>query len=275
MLAALLPASLRNGNRERCSSSRLDLSRLDDRTEDREWGFKAIPQPGKPGRINYSRAKVLGGCGNHNDCAFLIPPDSDFDGWANRGAAGWTSNDVRRYLDLIEERLHVELDPPVNPISQIMMDAGVELGIPPVRFRRNIREGVGPFPLNSEGALRQSSFVAYLHPLAKLPANLRILTETMATQLIVENGEAVGCSTSQDDIRAKREVILAAGSVQTPQLMMLSGLGPEEHLREHGIPILQDLKGVRQHLLHHPDAPVIFSLKKPVPPWWKQQCCFI
>lgn len=244
-----------------------DLSRLDDLDDSYDWGFRASPFAGAPAELSYGRAKMLGGCANHNDCAFLIPPDSDFTSWVAHGAKGWGPRDVAPYFRRVEERVHVETEPPRSPMSEVFYAAGRELGLPDNAFRERIAAGVGWFPLNAKGALRQSTSICYLHPLASLPEQLEVWTHCFAERLIMENGRAVGATTTRGEIRARREVVLTAGAIQTPQLMMLSGLGPAAHLKSHGIPVVADLPGVGQHLLDHVAAPVVFDLTEPIPPW--------
>lgn len=244
-----------------------DLSRLDEQTAAYEWGFRAAPLPGAGAELDYSRARILGGCANHNDCAFLIPPDSDFDRWAAEGAAGWGAAAVRPYFQRIEERVHVERRPPRNPVSEAFVAAGRELGLEEVAFRDEIRAGVGWFPLNARGAVRQSTSAAYLHPLAGLPRHLEVWTETFVERVGIEAGVATGALTSRGPIQARREVILTAGAIQTPQLLLLSGIGPGAELRALGIGVVADCPGVGRHLLDHVAAAVVWDLDRPVPAW--------
>jgi choline dehydrogenase-like flavoprotein len=244
------------------------MSRLDDQTGDYDWGFKAAPLPGGPHTLTYSRAKMLGGCANHNDCAFLVPPDSDFAAWETLGAKGWGPDGVRPCFARVEELTTVSYIERTNPVSRAFIDACRELGLPEHDFRKGgIRPGTGWFPLNAEGDVRHSSSVAYLHPLSQIPKHLEIWTETVATQLLIEGRRAVGARTSRGPVRANREVLLACGSIQTPQLMMLSGLGPAAHLQEHGIPVIADLPGVGSHLLDHVAAAIVWDLREPAGSW--------
>lgn len=257
---------LEAGPTDEGSPTALVLSKLDDQ-QGLDWGFKATPWPRAPDQLNYLRARMLGGCGNHNDCAFLIPPDHDFRQWEAAGAKGWGPDDVRPYFRRIEERVNVHRFETINPVSRAFFEAGRELGFPERDFRAGVADGVGLFPLNSAGDLRHSSSVAYLHPLAALPQHLEVWTETMATRILVENGRAAGVETRRGTIRANREVILTAGALQTPQLMMVSGLGPTDELRKHGIVVVGDLPGVGNHLLDHVAAPIIWQIDRPVGPW--------
>ncbi|MFO1169444.1 MAG: GMC family oxidoreductase [Hyphomicrobiaceae bacterium] len=244
----------------------LYLSKLDEQ-QGLDWGFKATTCPGAPAQLKYLRARMLGGCGNHNDCAYLIPPDHDFEQWEQAGAKGWGPDGVSPYFRRIDERVNIYRFEDINPICKTFVAAGRELGYPERDFRAGVADGIGYFPLNSVGDLRHSSSVAYLHPVASLPKHLEVWTGTMAEKIVIENGRAVGVVTSRGTISARREVILTAGSLQTPQLLMVSGIGPAAELHRHGIGVVRDLPGVGNHLLDHVAAPVIWQIDRPVGPW--------
>ncbi|MEZ5924691.1 MAG: GMC family oxidoreductase [Hyphomicrobiaceae bacterium] len=244
----------------------LYLSKLDDQ-QGLDWGFKATPWSGAETPLKYLRARMLGGCGNHNDCAYLIPPDHDFQLWEAAGATGWGPDGVRPYFQRLDERVNIYRFEDVNPICRSFIEAGKELGFPERDFRAGIADGIGLFPLNSVGDLRHSSSVAYLHPIAAQPKHLEVRTGVRATKVLIENGRATGVETDHGTILAAREVILTAGSLQTPQLMMISGLGPAAELRRHGIPVIRDLPGVGGHLLDHVAAPIIWQIDRPVGSW--------
>lgn len=250
----------------------LELARLGEQTKETEWGFLAAPQRGGPPLIKYSRAKVLGGCGNHNDCAFLVPPPSDFEGWEALGATGWGAAGVEPYFNRVESMVEVECEPPLSPVSRSFLLAGQELGLPHQQFRDQIAAGVGSFPLNLRNGVREASSIRYLHPARKRLSNLQVMTDTLVERLTFEGLKVTGCQTARGPITARREVIVCAGALQTPQLLMVSGVGPAEHLQQHGVPVVHNSDGVGQHLLDHPDAPVIFSLDAPVPPGALTMC---
>jgi choline dehydrogenase-like flavoprotein len=257
---------LEAGKADEGDPASVDLTRLDEQTGSYDWGFRASPLKGAPPLLKYARAKLLGGCANHNDCAFIRPPDCDFDEWERLGAAGWNAAAMAPYWQRITETIAIETAP-CHEASRCFIDGGIELGLEEVDFGRQVREGVGLFPLNAKGRLRQSSSVAYLHPLAGLPKHLEVWTQCMATRLILENDRAVGAETSRGPIHAARAVVLACGAIQTPQLMMVSGLGPAAHLKAHGIPVTADLPEVGQHLRDHVAAPVVWETHEPVSGW--------
>ena len=253
-----------------------DLSRLAEQDDSYDWGYRARTLANSSQQILYNRAKMLGGCANHNDCAFLVPPPSDFDRWVELGATGWDYAANKSAFERIEQRLHIESSPAGNRLSRAFIDACREKGLPELNLRETITAGTGWFPLNVKGALRQSSSIAYLHPLDSLPANLEVRCDTMATQLLIEQGRVVGAnivtSTETGSIRAKAEVILCGGSINTPQLLMLSGIGPGSELQQLGIEPQLDLKGVGRNLLDHVAANIACELQQPAPPWKLTPC---
>ena len=257
---------LEAGKSDEGDPSVTDLSRLDEQSDEHEWGFKAATLKGTRPELNYARARMLGGCANHNDCAFLRPPDSDFAEWQSLGAKGWGAADMTPYFDRVMQNTIVE-EAPHHPASQAFVNAGKQLGLRQIDFQNEISQGVGYFPLNAKGRLRQSSSITYLHPLARLPKHLEVWTQTQATKILIENGKATGVETTRGTIHASRAVILTCGSLQTPQLMMLSGLGPARHLMENGIPVLADLVDLGQHLKDHVAAPIVWETHAAIAPW--------
>ena len=249
-----------------------DLSRLEEQDDSYDWGYRALPHAGSTRQMLYNRAKMLGGCANHNDCAFLVPPPGDFDAWVGAGASGWDYASNLPALRRIERQLHIEPAPPGNALSRAFVDAGLETGLAEINFRERIDAGCGWFPLNAKGALRQSSSIGYLHPLAALPRNLEVRTETLVTRLLVDGRRVPGVETDRGALRAGAGVILCAGSINTPQLLLLSGIGPGDDLQGLGIPVAHDLQGVGRNLLDHVAANVACELHAPSPRWALTPC---
>jgi choline oxidase len=249
-----------------------DLSRLEEQDDSYDWGYRARPLADSSQQIFYNRAKMLGGCANHNDCAFLVPPASDFERWVELGATGWDYAANKTAFERIEQRLHIESSPVGNRLSRAFIDACRNKGLPELNLRKTMAAGTGWFPLNVKGSLRQSSSIAYLHPLGSLPANLEVRCETMATQLLIEQGRVVGATTESGTIRAAAEVVLCGGSINTPQLLMLSGIGPARELQELGIESQLDLPGVGRNLLDHVAANLACELQQPAPDWKLTPC---
>jgi choline oxidase len=250
----------------------LRMSRLEQQDTSLDWGYSATTTPQAFSPIAYARAKMLGGCGNHNDCAFIAPPAHDLDRWATLGADGWNHASLEAALRRVAARTRIEPAPPGNRLSRAFIDAATALGLPERNFRDGVAAGAGWFPLNAAGDFRQSSSVGYLHPLEALPGNLEILTETFVSRINIIEARCVSADTSRGLIAARREIILCAGSINTPQLMMLSGLGPAAQLLSHGIEVIRDLPGVGANLVDHVAANIAMELQNEPPVWARTPC---
>jgi choline oxidase len=253
------------GNADEGDAAATDLKRLDDQTSDYDWGFTATTLQGGSAELKYARAKLLGGCANHNDCAFIRPPDSDFAEWETLGAKGWGAADMAPMWQRILERVTIT-NCTLNPFSAAFIAAGEERGLPRQDFSKSVAAGVGPFPLNAIGRKRQSSSITYLHPLADLPKHLEVWTNTTAHRILFDGKKAVAVETSRGTIHA-RNIILACGAIQTPQLLMVSGIGPADQLKQHGIAIVHSNAHVGAHMKDHVAAPVVWSTKHPIGEW--------
>jgi choline oxidase len=262
---------LEAGKNDENDPAALHMSKLEQQDGSYDWGYKARTTSGG-GTIAYARAKMLGGCANHNDCAFIAPHESDLDRWEALGAKGWNAQTLKAALKRVEQRTPIESSPTGNALSRAFIDGAKELGLPERNFRDGVAAGTGWFPLNAMGDFRQSSSVAYLHPLANVPRNLRVMTGVMATSLVFDGRQAIAAETSAGRITVAREIILCGGSINTPHLLMLSGIGPARHLRSHGIDIVQDLPGVGQNLIDHVAANIAYELKQPTPTWNRTPC---
>ncbi|NKB78040.1 MAG: hypothetical protein GKR96_13645 [Gammaproteobacteria bacterium] len=248
------------------------LSHLDKQDDSYDWGYKAKPKGCASHELSYSRARVLGGCANHNDCAFIAPHPLDLDRWEGLGAKGWNSRSLSKALSRVENQLHIEETPKGNELSRGFIDASIELGLPEHNFRQGVEVGTGWFPLNSQGDFRQSSSIAYLHPLSELPRNLTVFTEATVHGLLFNNRKVTGVQTDRGIFYCDIETVLCAGSINTPQLLMLSGIGPSSDLNELGIPVVQNLPGVGQNLIDHVAANICCELRSPSPPWALTPC---
>lgn len=245
----------------------LELSRWQELLGDPEYGhdFVIEPQPRGNADILHSRGVMLGGCSSHNSCIAFEPPAYDFERWVAAGATGWSHAEVAPWFQRVRERVSFERSDSGNAVVEAFLQAAQQLGYPERDFGVEVGEGASWFQLNKTGSRRCSSSVAYLHPLAELPANLTIWTDTPVLRIEVEGGRAVGVCTAGGRVRAEREVILCAGAFVSPKLLMLSGIGPADHLRSVGIEPVVDLPGVGEHLQDHPEGAVVFEGSQPVP----------
>ena len=241
------------------------------------WGFETVPQAGLNGRRGYQpRGKTLGGSSSINAMIYLRGRASDYDHWAapreagGHGCQGWSWNDVLPYFLKAEnnERLsgpmHGRAGPlnvadmrTPNPFGRVFLDAAVQTGFTEVAdFNSGNQEGVGAYQVTQKGGQRCSAARAYLHPAMTRP-NLTVLTGAQALKVRISAGRATGVDYGRDGLHetvsATREVILSAGALQTPQLLMCSGIGPKAHLLEHGIVPLFDAPDVGANLHDHID----------------------
>ena len=238
------------------------------------WRFWSEPQPQLGGRRTYQpRGKVLGGCSSINATVCTRGHRWDYDHWSELGCSGWSYDEVLPYFRKSEnyEAPLAERDRPfhgqggplnvtarryTNPVSSAMVEAAVQAGhVHNEDFNGAGQAGAGQFKVFQKGGQRCSNARAYLTPEVRARRNLHILTGAQATRVLIENGRAIGVKLRRggrdEELRAQREVILSAGAFQSPQLLMLSGIGPKAELQKHGIAVQQDLPGVGENLQDH------------------------
>ncbi len=227
------------------------------------WGFETVPQAGLNGRKGYQpRGKALGGSSAINAMIYIRGHRSDYDHWASLGNSGWGYEDVLPFFKRAENnsRIHdayhgqggplsvtdVQSD---NPFSERFLEAARQSQLPITDdFNGDHQEGVGRFQVTNVNGERCSAARAYLHPHMGKRPNLRVETKAHATRILFEGKRAVGVEYRQGGntriIRARKEVVLSAGAFQSPQLLLLSGVGPGEALQRLGVPVVHDLPGV-------------------------------
>jgi choline dehydrogenase len=245
-----------------------------------DWNYTTAEQKQLHARRAYwPRMKALGGCSSMNAMIYIRGHRADYDGWRDaHGATGWGYDDVLPYFVRAEGNtrlggpyhgqdgpLHVEDRRYTHPLSHAWVDAAVAHGLKPTDdFNGPDQLGAGLYQVTCRKGRRWSTYQAYLRPAAKRP-NLTVLTGAHATRVVVEGGRAVGVAYVREGeelvARAEAEVVLAGGAVNSPQLLMLSGIGPADHLRQHGIDVVEHLEGVGQNLHDHPAVPLIWHTK--------------
>ncbi|MFT3763497.1 MAG: choline dehydrogenase [Pseudoxanthomonas sp.] len=235
------------------------------------WNYDTAAEPQLNGRrLWWPRGKVLGGSSSINAMCYVRGVPADYDDWAAGGADGWGWAEVLPYFRRSEgntrggDALHGGDGPLsvsdlryVNPLSSAFVEAGQQLGLARNDdFNGPRQDGVGFYQVTQKDGARCSAATAYLDP-AKARPNLRVVTGALARRIVVENGHAAGVAFAHRGRevveRAAREVLLCGGAVNSPQLLMLSGIGPADHLREHGIAVHADLPGVGANLQDHLD----------------------
>ena len=241
------------------------------------WGFQTTPQTGFNGRRGYQpRGKVLGGSSSVNAMIYTRGHRQDYDDWAAQGNPGWSYHDVLPYFRRAEDnergsdRYHGEGGPlhvmdlcDPNRYSPHFVQACVQAGFNVNEdFNGAEQEGVGLYQVTHKNGERYSAAKAYLTPNLGRP-NLKVITGAQATRILLEGRRAVGVEFLQDgslhQLRAAREVLLSAGALQSPQLLMLSGIGQPGQLHKVGITPLHDLPGVGQHLQDHVDVVLVYD----------------
>ncbi len=238
-----------------------------------DYDYVIEPQPRGNSTIRHSRGRMLGGCSSHNSCIALRTPDADLRRWEQAGATGWGPTQTAPYFERLREKVFISEPPGHNSLNNALLEAATGAGLPRLTFANDgtFAAGAGVFPLNVKEGIRQSSSLAYLHPLSALPSNLHLLTETRVYRILVdEANRARGVETSAGTLFADAEVILCGGAFNSPQLLLLSGIGPAHHLRQVGVPVRVDLPGVGENLLDHPEGVVIWESPQPIPPWTSQ-----
>ncbi|MCK8677585.1 GMC family oxidoreductase [Streptomyces lichenis] len=241
-----------------------------------DYGYTTTEQPRGNSHILHSRARVLGGCSSHNTLISFLPLPEDLDEWVAAGCAGWGPETVLPYRARLKNEIVPVAEQDRNPIARDFVTAARRaLGVPVVEdFNAEpFLEGVGFFSLayHPEGNLRSSASVAYLHPVLHRP-NLTLRLETWAHRVEADEAGALtrvrvrGADGTEAVLRAERELLLCAGAIDTPRLLMLSGIGPADELRSLGIEPVLDLPGVGENLLDHPESVIVWETGGPLPP---------
>lgn len=247
-----------------------------------DWCYRTEPDPGLNGRaLDWPRGKVLGGSSSLNGLLYVRGQPQDYDRWRQMGFEGWGWDDV---LPLFKRAQNQErgadafhgVGGPLNvsdmrlrrPICDAWVAAAQAAGYPfNPDYNGAMQEGVGYFQLTTKNGRRCSSAVAYLNPVKKRP-NLRIITHALTNRVVIEGARAVAVEYTTrtgkvERIAVKGEVILSAGAIGTPQILMLSGVGDAAHLKDHGITPLLDLPHVGQGLQDHLQARLVYTCNEP------------
>jgi 4-pyridoxate dehydrogenase len=234
-----------------------------------DWGYHTEPEPNAGGRrIETARGKVIGGSNSINAMGYIRGHRSDYDRWASHGLSGWSFKDVLPYFKRSETwedgetpyrggdgPIYVRRTKDVDPLYEAYIEAGVRAGHPFTEdYNGEQQHGFCWAQWTIRNGRRDSTARAYLHP-ALGRSNLTVYTAALARRIVIEGNRAVGIELqrhgSEQSIRATRELILCAGSINSPQLLMLSGIGDPDHLREVGIDVRVPLPGVGRNLQDH------------------------
>lgn len=248
-----------------------------------DWGLKTEPEPHLNNRrLVTPRGKVLGGSSSINGMVYVRGHARDFDHWAEQGAQGWSYADVLPYFRRMEHwhgdagapeyrghagPLHVTRGPRANPLFAAFVEAGRQAGYPVTEdYNGHQQEGFGAMEATIWQGRRWSAANAYLRP-AMATGKVRVV-RALARRVVIDAGRATGVEVRRggqiEVIRARSEVILAASSLNSPKILMLSGIGPAAHLAQHGIPVLADRPGVGANLQDHLEIYMQFAAREPI-----------
>ena len=249
-----------------------------------DYDYGTTEQPMGNSYIRHSRAKVLGGCSSHNTLISFRPFKCDMDRWQKLGCKGWDFDTMMRMVDRLKNTIQPVHDRHRNQLCKDWIrSCSTAMDIPvlhdfnhEIKQTGGLRQGVGFFSVayNPDDGRRSSASVAYMHPIFRgeeQRPNLTVLTHTWVEKILIDRDLARGVQMTMHDgsrrtLSARRETILCAGAVDTPRLMMLSGLGPKQQLESLGMRVSNDLPGVGENLIDHPESIIMWELNKPVPP---------
>lgn len=246
------------------------------------WGYSSTPQKNCNDRsILLIQGRVIGGCGSINAMIYTCGVPADYDRWANEdGCPGWSFKDVQPYFIQAEDNERLAspfhgyggcqgVSDPITPLtlSKAFVKAAQEFGLPfNSDFNGENQEGTSLFQTFTRDAKRCHSATGYLRP-ATNRKNLQVKTGYVVTRLVVENGKAVGVEVSKkgrrEILKTSREVIVSAGGINSPKLLLQSGIGPKDHLSQHNIKVVADIPGVGQNLHDHYDMDCVYELNGP------------
>lgn len=248
----------------------------------RDWNYETQKQEHADNRqLYWPRGKMLGGSSSMNAMIYIRGHRADYDAWRDAGNDGWSYADVLPYFKRAEDSelgasayhgaggpLRVSTARDLNPLSQAFIDAAQQVGLAyNDDFNGATQEGVGPYQLTQGSGRRWSAARGYLRPAMSRP-NLHVQTQALVTDVFIDNGRAIGVHAAIDGdrrfVRAEREVILCGGAVNSPQLLMLSGIGSAAQLSDVGIDVRYDLPGVGQNLLDHPAVGAVWFTDEPI-----------
>lgn len=250
---------------------------------DYDWGYTTVPQKHCHGRqIYWPRGKVIGGSSAMNGMIYVRGHARDYDSWAHAGCHGWDWSSVLPYFRRSEDfdrgadawhgaggPLHVTTDYTAHPVMDALIEAAQQAGIDyNPDYNGETQEGISRIQFNTLNGERASTAAAFINPVRDRP-NLTVASGTRVEKLLIENGKVTGvkCRRGSEslEVGVRREAILSSGTMESPRILMLSGIGPSAHLREFDIDTLVDLPGVGQNLHDHTFLPMIFESREDYP----------
>jgi choline dehydrogenase-like flavoprotein len=246
-----------------------------------DWGYRTVPQRHMNGReMPWTRSKITGGCSSVNGMLYVRGHRDNYDAWRDAGCEGWGYDDVLPYFRRSERHedgesefhggggpLQVTRQRDVSPVSLAFVDAIAKVcGVPVLDdFNGAVQECASTYQMTCANRRRSSTSVAFLYP-AIARGNVQLVSQALVTGLVIERGRVRGVRYVERGVEqtayAEAEVVLSAGVIGSPQILMLSGIGPADHLRAHGIDVVADLPGVGANLHDHLMAPLRYHATK-------------
>ena len=246
------------------------------------WGFETEPEPHLDNRkLATPRGKVVGGSSSINGMVYVRGHARDFDTWEDMGAKGWAFRNVQPYFKRMENAhggedgwrgtsgpMHMKRGSRLNPLYQAFIDAGKQAGYPVTEdYNGHQQEGFGPMEMTVHNGFRWSAANAYLRP-ARATKRVKLVTYAYAERIILEGRKAVGVAYRRGEtlheVRANREVVIAASSINSPKLLQHSGIGPAQVLKDAGIRVVHNLPGVGENLHDHLEVYFQVKCKQPI-----------
>jgi choline oxidase len=259
-----------------------------------DWDYPVEPQTNGNSFLRHARAKVLGGCSSHNSCIAFWAPAEDLDEWGTLGCTGWSAADCFPLYQRLESNdapgdhhgrsgpVTIRTVTSADPCGSALLQACAQAGIPTTPFNtgKTVTRGANWFQINArEDGVRASASVSYLHPIMGKRPNLEVRTGVQAKKLVLDGARCTGVHYLDPGlihtrtVRARREVVVSCGAIDTPKLLMLSGIGPAEHLRSVGVGVQVDAPGVGENLQDHPEGVIMWEAKQPMvtksTQWWE------
>ncbi|KAF2661226.1 GMC oxidoreductase [Lophiostoma macrostomum CBS 122681] len=249
-----------------------------------DYDYGTTEQPMGNSYIRHSRAKVLGGCSSHNTLISFRPFEYDCKRWEAQGCKGWSFKTFTRVLDNLRNTVQPVHERHRNQLCLDWIDScSTAMDIPvihdfnhEIKTKGSLKPCVGFFSVsyNPDDGRRSSASVAYIHPILRGDenrSNLTVLTNAWVSRVNVQGSKVTGINVTFQDgekrtLNPRAETIISAGAVDTPRLLLLSGLGPKDQLSGLGISLVKDIPGIGENLLDHPESIIIWELNKPVPP---------
>jgi choline dehydrogenase len=230
-----------------------------------QWAYAGLAHPSHTHMTGFDRARIMGGCSSHNGCVALVGHRCDYDGWEALGNTGWSWESVSPAFERAKQAMRVRIptDDEITPFQRIFVEGAVAGGWPRSADLNDPDEiqGVAASPANIDGGVRWNTSLAYIDPVRE-KGNLTIIDNALVDTVDIQNGRAIAVEAIIDFERHRFEaprIVLSGGTYGSPAILLRSGVGPESHLRDLGVPVVQPLEGVGRCLNDHPSISLVLD----------------